>query len=93
MTLRCLSIVLVALLVQDTTSEGKRWWTHVEFLASDALEGRNVGTPGFEKAVAYVEAQFKDIRLKTGGASGYRQRVELESRELNLEQRRSETAD
>ena len=72
----------VALLLQDFTFEGKRWWTHIEFLAGDALEGRNVGTPGFEKAVAYVETQFQDIGLKPGGASGYRQPVELESREL-----------
>ena len=72
----------VALLLQDFTFEGKRWWTHIEFLAGDALEGRNVGTPGFEKAVAYVESQFQDIGLKPGGASGYRQPVELESREL-----------
>ncbi|MGB2714755.1 MAG: M20/M25/M40 family metallo-hydrolase [Vicinamibacterales bacterium] len=82
MTARYLSLVLVALLVQDSTSDGKRWWTHVEFLASDALEGRNVGTPGFEKAAAYVESQFKEIGLKPGGPSGYRQPVELESRQL-----------
>lgn len=82
MTLRYLPLVLVALLAQDVTSEGKRWWTHVEFLASDALEGRNVGTPGFEKAAAYVESQFKEIGLKPGGTSGYRQPVEFESREL-----------
>jgi hypothetical protein len=85
MTLRYLSLALIALLVQGSTSEGKRWWSHVEFLASDALEGRNVGTPGFEKAVAYVEEQFKAIGLKPGGTAGYRQAVKLESRLLNPE--------
>ena len=82
MKLPYLLIALLALLVQDAPSEGKRWWSHVEFLASDALEGRNVGTPGFEKAVAYVEGQFRSIGLKPGGAGGYRQPVSLESRTL-----------
>src|SRR6185503_14466240 len=67
-------------------SEGKRWWSHVEYLAADALEGREVGTAGFEKAATYVEAQFKDIGLKTGGVSGYRQAVTLESRVIVPEQ-------
>jgi hypothetical protein len=81
-----LFLLLLTLLIQDSTAEGKRWWSHIEFLASDALEGRNVGTPGFEKAAAYVEAQFKDIGLKPGGTSGYRQAVKLESRRLVPEQ-------
>ena len=76
----------MALLIQDPASEGKRWWGHIAFLADDALEGRNVGTPGFEKAAAYVEGQFKDIGLKPGGKSGYRQPVKLESRLLVREQ-------
>ena len=78
--------VLIALLIQDSASEGKRWWSHIAFLADDALEGRNVGTPGFEKAAAYVEEQFKDIGLKPGGQSGFRQPVKFESRLLIPEQ-------
>jgi Peptidase family M28 len=86
MTYRYLLVALLALVIQDPASEGKRWWSHIEFLAADALEGRNVGTPGFEKAAAYVEAQFKDIGLKPGGLSGYRQPVKFESRVLVPEQ-------
>ena len=52
MKLHPLLIVLLSLAIQDPASEGNRWWRHVEFLASDALEGRNVGTPGLEKAIA-----------------------------------------
>lgn len=73
---------LIALLIQDPASEGKRWWRHVEFLASDALEGRNVGTPGLDTAIAYVEAEFKSSGLKPAGVGGYRQPVRLESRTL-----------
>jgi hypothetical protein len=86
MQLRLLSLLFLVLLVQDPAAEGKRWWSHVEFLASDALQGRNVGTAGFETAAAYVEGQFKDIGLKPGGTSGYRQAVKLESRVLVPEQ-------
>jgi Zn-dependent M28 family amino/carboxypeptidase len=86
MRFRYLLIAVVALVLQDAPSEGKRWWSHVEYLAADALEGREVGTAGFEKAAAYVEAQFKAIGLKTGGVSGYRQPVTLESRVVVPEQ-------
>ena len=63
-------------------TEGNAWWAHIQYLADDALEGRNVGTPGFEKAVAYVESQFQKIGLKPAGINGYRQPVQLDSRTL-----------
>jgi hypothetical protein len=66
----------------NLSSEGKAWWAHVQFLADDKLEGRNVGTPGFDKAVEYVEGQFKAIGLKPAGVNGYRQPVKLDSRVL-----------
>lgn len=66
----------------DLSTEGKRWWAHVQFLADDKLEGRNVGTPGFDKAVEYVEGQFRAIGLKPAGTAGFRQPVELDSRLL-----------
>jgi len=86
MKTRYLLIAVFAVLLQDPPSEGKRWWSHVEFLADDGLEGRNVGTPGYEKAAAYVETQFKEVGLKPGGGPGYRQPVKLESRTLAPEQ-------
>jgi Zn-dependent M28 family amino/carboxypeptidase len=82
MKLQLFLLTVLSLLIQDAASEGKRWWRHVEYLADDALEGRNVGTPGFEKAVAYVEAEFKSIGLAPGGISGYQQPVNLEARTL-----------
>ncbi|MEO8678864.1 MAG: M20/M25/M40 family metallo-hydrolase, partial [Vicinamibacterales bacterium] len=66
--------------------EGKAWWAHVQFLADDKLEGRNVGTPGYEKAVDYVESQFKAIGLKPAGTSGFRQPVKFDSRKLAADQ-------
>jgi hypothetical protein len=66
----------------DLTAEGKAWWAHVQYLADDRLEGRNVGTPGYETAAKYVESQFQAIGLKPGGAGGFRQPVKLDSRTL-----------
>src|SRR6187431_98917 len=70
----------------DLTSEGKAWWAHVQFLADDTLEGRSVGTPGYEKAVDYVESQFKAIGLKPAGTLGFRQPVKFDSRKLAADQ-------
>ena len=88
MKTRYLLIAVFAFLLQDTASEGKRWWSHVEFLADDGLEGRNVGTPGYEKAAAYVEAQFKDIGLTPGGSETFLKeggQIELTQSALVLE--------
>src|SRR5690242_15220443 len=82
MRFRYLLVPVAVLLLQQPSAEGKRWWSHIEFLASDALEGRDVGSPGFEKAAGYVEQQFKEIGLKPGGLDGYRLPVKFESRVL-----------
>jgi hypothetical protein len=70
----------------DLLSEGQAWWAHVQFLADDKLEGRNVGTPGYETAVEYVESEFKAIGLKPAGTSGFRQPVKFDSRKLAADQ-------
>src|SRR5260221_6391597 len=72
----------------DLTSEGKQWWAHVQFLADDKLEGRNVGTPGYDTAAGYVESRFQTIGLKPAGTTGFRQPVKLESRQLVPDQSR-----
>lgn len=47
---------------------------HITYLASDELEGRMTGSPGGEKAGAYIAEQFKLAGLETlPGADGYTQ--------------------
>jgi hypothetical protein len=41
--------------------------SHVEFLASDLLEGRAAATRGYDIAAAYVAAQFRQAGLSPGG--------------------------
>jgi Zn-dependent M28 family amino/carboxypeptidase len=51
---------------------------HTRVLAADSLMGRQPGTPGEDKSVAYIEGQFKAIGLKPGNTDGtYIQKVPL----------------
>ncbi len=59
----------------DWDAAGKAWWKHVQYLASDQLEGRNVGSAGYEKAAAYVAEQFQRAGLEPAGNDGYFQPV------------------
>ncbi len=62
----------------DWDALGKRWWSHVQFLADDSLEGRDVGSPGFEKAAAYMADQFRAAGLQPAGVDGYRQPMDFD---------------
>lgn len=54
--------------------EEDRLVKHVQFLASDALEGRGTGTKGERKAGNYIAKQFKKLGLKPyAGAKSYHQ--------------------
>lgn len=51
---------------------------HVKVLASDEFEGRAPGTPGEDKTVAYLVAEFKKLGLQPGNPDGtYIQNVPL----------------
>ncbi|MDB5968453.1 MAG: putative aminopeptidase [Hydrocarboniphaga sp.] len=43
---------------------------HIKVLSSDEFEGRLPGTPGEEKTVAYISAQFKALGLAPGNPDG-----------------------
>ncbi len=46
---------------------------HVQFLASDVLEGRRAGSEGEQKAVDYIIAQYESAGLQPMGTQGYLQ--------------------
>ena len=59
---------------------------HVLFLASDAMKGREAGSPEFDIAAQYVAAQFYAAGLRPGGdAGGYLQQVPLVTYRLDGE--------
>jgi len=74
--------VAASLFAADYAAEGKLWWAHIQFLADDKLEGRNTGSEGYRKAVAYVASQFDRLGLQPAGTSGYEQPVQFETRTL-----------
>lgn len=51
---------------------------HINFLASDALEGREAGARGYDVAAAYVAAQFEAVGAEPAGDDGtYFQQIKL----------------
>jgi Zn-dependent M28 family amino/carboxypeptidase len=56
----------------------ERWWGDVSTLASDEMEGRLTGTPGYQRAADYVVAQLEGIGLEPAGTEGYFQPVAFE---------------
>ena len=77
------SIVLAASSLVAARRDGTRWWSYVEFFASDKLEGRNTGSEGHRKAAEFVAAQFKRDDLKPAGTEGYIQPVKFNTKELD----------
>lgn len=62
----------------DAKAALKRVTYDVQFLASDDLKGRGVGTEGIETAAKYIIEEYKKIGLKSGTADGtYRQPFEV----------------
>jgi Zn-dependent M28 family amino/carboxypeptidase len=63
--------------------DGRSFWTHVQALAGDRLQGRETGSLGLREAESYVVEQLKKAGLEPAGDSGgFYQRVELESRQV-----------
>jgi Zn-dependent M28 family amino/carboxypeptidase len=50
---------------------------HLQFLSSDAMEGRGTGQRGGDLTVAYLEAQAMAAGLKPANGSSYRQSVKI----------------
>lgn len=68
----------------DWSAPAAAWWSHVQVLADDGLQGRKTGTPDYDRAVAYVEQQFKAAGLKPAGTRGYQQPITLIPTQVDL---------
>ncbi len=65
-----LLVFLLLVLSGCTTGLERRFQSHIDYLASDDLEGRGVGTQGIELAANYIAAQYKEIGLRPIGDDG-----------------------
>jgi Zn-dependent M28 family amino/carboxypeptidase len=66
----------------DYIAEGNRWWSHIQVLADDKMEGRNTGSEGHRKAATYVAGEFERAGLKPGGTNGYIQPVKFDVKQI-----------
>jgi len=78
----CIAFIASSLLAQNAP-DGARWWSYVEFLASDKLEGRNTGSEGHRQAAEFVAKQFARDGLKPAGEQGYIQPVKFNTLQLD----------
>ena len=63
-------LVAVPAAAQDLSPEAAALKAHVAFLASDAMKGRDTGSPELAIAEQYVAAQMLAAGLKPGGPNG-----------------------
>lgn len=61
----------------DKAASAKRFERHVTTLAGDDFQGREAGTPGYDKAVAYVAREFRRLGVEPAGEDGFLQQVPL----------------
>jgi len=72
--LSILLLLVVVCIVHAQDFDQARIKKHIQTLADDKLEGRGTGTAGEKKAAAYIESQFKKLKLQPkGDNSGYLQ--------------------
>ncbi|HEV2082563.1 MAG TPA: M28 family peptidase [Brevundimonas sp.] len=54
----------------QTADRGARWMERIAVISGDGMEGREVGTPGYDRAAAYVVSEMEALGLKPAGVDG-----------------------
>ncbi|HEX4637256.1 MAG TPA: hypothetical protein VH189_13810, partial [Rhizomicrobium sp.] len=67
-----------------------QWWADVSALANDGMEGRLTGSPGYDRAAAYVIARLEAEDLKPAGIKGYLQPVVFEQQLVDQDKSHAE---
>lgn len=80
------AVVTAAVAAPNYVTEGKRWWSHIQVLADDKLEGRNTGSEGYRKAATYVAGEFERDGLKPAGTNGYLQPMKFNVNQIEEDQ-------
>ncbi len=73
-----------AVAADAAAKSGARWFSHVKILADDSMEGRLTGTPGYDRAAAYLSGEFRKLGLKPAGTNGFLQTVPLLEQRIDL---------
>jgi len=78
-----LALAGTLLYAADLDREGRRWWSHVQVLAADSMEGRNTGSPGYLRAAQFLASEFAKAGLKPAGVNGYLQPVKFKVAQID----------
>src|SRR5215475_3881269 len=81
-TVVILVLATVAAGIAAADRDGKRWWSFVEMLANDDMQGRDTGSPAHRKAADLVAAEFQRAGLTPAGVTGYIQPVKFTGRRI-----------
>jgi hypothetical protein len=67
----CIVALVSSATAQEVDTDALR--SDVQRLASEAFEGRGLGTEGLDRTLEYLEKRFREVGLRPFGAEGYRQ--------------------
>lgn len=87
-TVACAALVVSACATAHgrLDSETAAWWATTAALSSDAMEGRDIGSAGYDRAAAYVADRFAGAGLAPAGDTGtYFQRIAFDEIEVTSE--------
>src|SRR5581483_9012624 len=51
-------------------ADTRAWWHTTEDLSGDSMEGRDTGSPAYQRAAEYVAARFKAASVRPAGTDG-----------------------
>ena len=74
---------------ENLSPAAKQWWADIQFIASDANEGRQTGSSGYMRAADYVIARMKAEGLKPAGDKGFLQQVAFEQQVVDQDTSRA----
>ncbi|MBS0384131.1 MAG: M28 family peptidase [Proteobacteria bacterium] len=85
--LALLCLAAIGACVSDRTqppdSQTAAWWRTTAALSNDGMEGRDIGSAGYERAAAYVADRFARAQLRPAGDDGtYFQRIHFQEVEV-----------
>jgi hypothetical protein len=75
-------VLVLAMGAAAPDRDGKRWWSFVEMLANDDMQGRDTGSAAHRKAADLVAAEFQRAGLTPAGVNGYLQPVKFSDRKI-----------
>lgn len=78
-----------ALSQEALSPAAKQWWADISFIASDANEGRQTGSPGYMRAADYVMSRMKAEGLEPAGDKGFLQQVAFEQQVVDQDASRA----